>query len=186
MECHLRRVNFMVGTVIYISVNTKYRESTQNTGFRCFLDTLADSRDILLRNRTADYAGFILECLFSVRIHGLELNFTMSVLSTSTGLLRIFVFLINRFGKCLFISNLRSAYVSLYFVFTKQTVYDNLQMQLAHTCDDRLSCLLIRMSTECRIFFCKFRQSFTHLALTCLGLRLDRQLDNRLREFHGL
>lgn len=59
-------------------------------------------------------------------------------------------------------------------------------MQLTHTCDDSLSCLLIRVRTESRVFLCKFRKRLAHLALTSLGLRLNRKLDNRLREFHGL
>ena len=42
------------------------------------------------------------------------------------------------------------------------------------------------MSAEGRILFSKLCQSLTHLALTSLGLRLDRQLDNGLRELHGL
>ena len=59
-------------------------------------------------------------------------------------------------------------------------------MQFTHTGDDGLTGLLIGMSTESRIFFCQFCKSFTHLALTGFGLRLDSQLDNGLRELHGL
>ena len=59
-------------------------------------------------------------------------------------------------------------------------------MQLTHTGDDGLTGFLIGMSTESRIFFCQFCKSFTHLALTGFGLRLDSQLDNGLRELHGL
>ena len=59
-------------------------------------------------------------------------------------------------------------------------------MELTHTCDDCLSGLLISVSTESRILLSKLCQSLTHLALTSLGLRLDRQLDNGLRELHRL
>ena len=45
---------------------------------------------------------------------------------------------------------------------------------------------MICVCTERRIFLGKFCQCFSHLALTCFGLRLNRQLDNRLRELHGL
>ena len=41
------------------------------------------------------------------------------------------------------------------------------------------------MRLESRIFFCEFRQSFTHFALTCFGLRLDCEFDYGLRELHG-
>ena len=110
----------------------------------------------------------------------------MTILSTSAGLLCIFVFLIHRFGKCLFISNLGSAHVSFHLKLTQKSVHDDFKMQLAHTCDDGLSRLLVRMGTEGRVFFCQFCQSLTHLTLSCLRLRLDCQLDNRFREFHGL
>ena len=42
------------------------------------------------------------------------------------------------------------------------------------------------MLTESRVFFGQFRQSIAQLVLTGFCLRLDSQLDNRFREFHGL
>ncbi len=42
------------------------------------------------------------------------------------------------------------------------------------------------MCTECRIFFSKLCQSFTHLTLIILCLWLDSKLNNWLREFHRL
>ena len=110
----------------------------------------------------------------------------MSILSTTTGLLSILGIHFDSLGKRFLISNLRSTYVSFYMELTKQTVNDDLQMQLTHTGDDGLTGFLIGMSTESRIFFCQFCKSFTHLALTGFGLRLDSQLDNGLRELHGL
>ena len=59
-------------------------------------------------------------------------------------------------------------------------------MQLAHTGDDGLTCFLICMSTECRVFFSQFCKSFTHLLLSGFCLRLNCQLDNWLWEFHRL
>ena len=53
------------------------------------------------------------------------------------------------------ISNLRRTYISLNLELTKEPVYDDLKMELTHTCDDGLACLLIRMSTECGILFSK-------------------------------
>ena len=108
----------------------------------------------------------------------------MSILSTSTGLFCIFVFLIHRFCKGFFVSNLRCAYVSLHLIFTQKSVYNDFQVKFSHTGNDGLACFRIRMRTESRIFFCQFCQSFTHLALPCFCLRLDSQLDNRFRELH--
>ena len=176
----------MIGTVVYICGNAQYREASEYTCLCCFLNTFTDCGNVLFRNCTADYGRLILEGLLAVRIHRLELNFTMSVLTTSTGLLCIFVFLIDRLCKCLFVCNLRCSDVCFYLKFAEQTVNDDLKMKLAHSCDDRLSCLGIRVCTERRVFLGKLRKRLTHLALCILRLRLDRELDNGLRELHGL
>ena len=42
------------------------------------------------------------------------------------------------------------------------------------------------MSAECGVFRREFREGLAQLALGSLCLRLDRELDNRFREFHGL
>ena len=175
----------MVGTIVYGSVNTQYRESAEDTGLGCFLNTFTNCRNIFLRNRTADNCGIELECLFAVRIHGLELNLTMSVLSTSTGLFCVFAVNINRLGKGFLVCNLRSTNVCFHLELTQKSVYDNFQMELAHTSDNCLSCFLIRMGTEGRVFFCQFGKSFTQFTLACFGLGLNSKLNNRFREFHG-
>ena len=176
----------MVGTIVYVSIYTDYRESAKDTSFHSFFDTFADCRNVFLRNSTTNNCGFELVQFFSVGIHRLEFNFTVTILSTTTRLFCILAVYIYRFCKCLFVSNLRSTYVCFYFKLTKQTVYDDFQMQLTHTSDDCLTSLLICMSTECRVLFSQFCKSLTHLALTCFGLRLDCQLDNWLWEFHRL
>ena len=58
-------------------------------------------------------------------------------------------------------------------------------MELTHTCDNGLTCLFRSIGSEGGVFFCQLSQRDTHLLLTCLSLRLDSELDNRLREFHG-
>ena len=186
MECHFRRVDFMVRTIVYISVYTDYWESAKDTSFHSIFDTFADCRDVFLRNSTTNDCGFELVQFFTVGIHRLEFNFTVTILSTTTRLFSIFAVDINRFGDCFFVSNLRSTYVSLYLEFTKETVNDDIQMKLTHTSDNGLSCFLICMCTECRILFCKFCKSFTKFTLSSFCLRLDSELDNWFWEFHGL
>ena len=110
----------------------------------------------------------------------------MSVLSTTTGLFCILAVHFHRLGDGFLVSNLRRAYIGLYLELTQQSVYDNLQMKLSHTCDDGLSCIRIGVCTECRILLRKLCKGFSQLALRSLGLRLDGELDNRLRKFHGL
>src|SRR5699024_4619472 len=98
----------------------------------------------------------------------------------------VFAIDIGCFCDCLFVSNLRSTYVSLYLELTKKSVYDDLKMKLTHTGDDCLTCFRISMSTECRVFLSQFCKRLTKFTLGSFCLRLDRELDNRIREFHGL
>ena len=65
-------------------MNTKYWVSTKNTSLSSFFDTFTDCWDIFLRNSTTNNCGFELECLFAVWIHWLELNFTVTILTTTT------------------------------------------------------------------------------------------------------
>ena len=186
MESHLRRVDLMVGTIVYVSVNAEYRESAEDTCLSSLFDTFAYSRDVLFRDSTADNAGLKLEGFFAVRIHRSEVYLTVTVLTTTTRLFCILAVYIYSLCEGLFVSYLRSTYVSFNVELTKQTVYDNLQMELAHTSDDCLTSLFVCISTEGRILLCQFCKSLAHLVLTSFGLRLDSDVDNRLRELHGL
>ena len=116
----------------------------------------------------------------------LEFYFNVSVLSTTTGLFCIFMLNIHSFGDGLFVGNLRRTYVGLHLELTEQTVNDDFQMQLTHTGDDGLSGLRIGMRTEGGILLCQFGKRLAQLALSCFRLGLDSQLNNRLRELHGL
>jgi len=186
VECHLRRIDFMVRTIVYISMYTNYRESSEDTSFHSFLDTFANCRDVLLRNSTTNNCGLELVQLFSIGIHRLEFNFTVTILSTTTRLFRILTVYINSFGDCLFVSNLRCTNVCLNLELTKKTVNDDIQVKLTHTSDNSLSCFLICMSTECRVLLSKLSKCLTKFALSSFSLRLDSELDNWLRELHGL
>ena len=110
----------------------------------------------------------------------------MTILSTTTRLFSILAVYINRLGDCLFVSNLRCTNVSLNLELTKKTVNDDIQVKLTHTSDNGLSSFLICMSTECRVLLSKLSKCLTKFALSSFCLRLDRELDNWLRELHGL
>ena len=55
-------------------------------------------------------------------------------------------------------------------------------MKLAHSLNDCLSCLLVTLHLEGRIFFRETLQCFTHLFPIPFCLWLDSHRDNRLRE----
>ena len=110
----------------------------------------------------------------------------MAVLTLTTGLTSVLLVDVSGAADGLLVSNLRRTYVSLYLELAQQTVNDDLQMKLAHASDDGLAGLFIGVSLEGRVLFSQLGESDTHLFLTSLGLRLDRDTDNRVRELHRL
>ena len=110
----------------------------------------------------------------------------MAVLALTTGLTSVLLINVSGAADGLLVSNLRRTYVSLYLELAQQTVNDDLQMKLAHTSDNGLAGLFIGVGLEGRVLFCQLSQRNTHLLLTSLGLRLDRNTDNRVRELHRL
>ena len=59
-------------------------------------------------------------------------------------------------------------------------------MQLAHAADNGLAGLFVQFNGEGWVLSSKLLNSGTQLLLVSLGLRLDGNLDNRIREVHGL
>lgn len=59
-------------------------------------------------------------------------------------------------------------------------------MKFAHAGNDRLTGFIVCLDAERRIFSSKAVKREAHLFLVALGLRLDSDLDDRLREFHAL
>jgi hypothetical protein len=62
----------------------------------------------------------------------------------------------------------------------------NVEVKFAHARDDRLAGLFVGLDAERRIFSGQAVEREAHLFLVALGLRLDRDLDDRLGEFHAL
>jgi len=84
----------------------------------------------------------------------------------------------------LFVGNLGLTHIRFYLKLTQQTVYDDLQVQLAHAGDDGLAGLLIGVGAESGILLSQLGKAQAHLLLTDFGLRLNGNADNRLWEFH--
>ena len=59
-------------------------------------------------------------------------------------------------------------------------------MQLAHALNNGLPALGIARNTEARVFRRQTLQRRRHLVVVRLRFRFDRNLDNRIREFHPL
>ena len=108
----------------------------------------------------------------------------MSVLTFTAGLSCVLVVNVRCGADRLAVGYLRTADICLYLKFTKQTVNDNLKVQLTHTGNNGLAGLVIRIGTEGRVFLCQLGKGNAHLLLSGFGLRLDCDADNRFREFH--
>ena len=109
----------------------------------------------------------------------------MTVLTLTAGLTCILVINVCKLLNSFLICNLRSAYVGFYLKFTEETVNDDIKVKLTHTSDDSLTCFLVCPCSERGVFLCKLGKTYAHFLLTCLSLRLDSKLDNRLGKFHG-
>ena len=59
-------------------------------------------------------------------------------------------------------------------------------MQLAHARDEGLAALLVGLDAEGRVLLGQALEGDAELVLVSLGLGLDRDLDDRLREGHRL
>ena len=110
----------------------------------------------------------------------------MTVLTFTARLTSIFVFLVNALSDCLSVRNLGLTNVCLNLKFTQKSVYDNFKVKLTHTGDDGLTCFLVGISFESRVFFCKFCKRDTHFFLTCFCFRFNSNSDNGVGEFHRL
>ena len=82
------------------------------------------------------------------------------------------------------VGDLRLADVRLDAEFALHPVDDDFQVQLAHAADDRLPSLLVRGDAERGVLVGELHERFPDLLLVGLGLRLDGDSDDRLRELH--
>ncbi len=84
------------------------------------------------------------------------------------------------------IGDLRRADIGVDLVGPLEDVDLDVEVQLAHALEDGLSGLLIGVDAERRILGDQLGERDAELLLIGLRLRLDRDLDHRIREFHLL
>ena len=174
----------MVRTVYQSTFYVNNRVTGENTCLHCALNTCVNSRNIFLRNSTAD--NLILKYITFSSRKRFHIHNNMSVLTFTTRLTSIFMVNMYLVSYSLTVRYLRITYISFYLKLTQKSVNDNFKMKLTHTGNNCLTCLVISISSECRIFFSQFCKGNTHLFLSGFCLRLYRNTDNRFREFHRL
>src|SRR5581483_11522984 len=136
--------------------------------------------DELARNRAARNFVFKHEA-FAGR--GLDFDFHVRVLTTSTRLLLEDFFAGRRLSDRFAISDLRLANIGFDAEFPLHPIDDDFQVQFAHAGDDRLAGFMIGRNIERRIFLGQTTQRHAQLVLIGARLRLNRDANNGSGKF---
>ena len=110
----------------------------------------------------------------------------MTKLAAAAALTHKLPFRLHLLADRFFVRHLRLANIGDHLEFAAHPVDDDLQMQLAHTADDRLPGLLVRGNPQCGIFLGELVHRFHKLVLIGFCLGFDRHVDHRVREGHLL
>src|SRR5208337_398019 len=146
-------------------------------------NALFDARNIFPWNRASDDFGFELEPLALLLRFQNELDASKLARTTRLLLVRVVHFLPP--GDRLTISDLWRADVSLDLELALHAVDDDFQMKLPHPLDNGLAAFGIGRNAEGGVFLSEPVEGHAHLFLVGLRLRLNRDLDNRIRELHA-
>src|SRR5699024_1932104 len=131
--------------------------------------------------------GLALFQFFLGRCVRLDGDDDLSELAGTTGLLLVGVAEgLNRLADGLTVGNLWVTDVGLNLELALHAVNEDVEVQLAHAADDGLAGLLVQVDGEGGVLFSELLDGDTQLLLVRLGLRLDGNLDNRIREVHRL
>ena len=147
-----------------------------------FFDPLLDRLDVFPRNRSTD--DLILKNETGSDSARLDGNPNMTVLAAAAGLADVLAFRIGLLANGFLVRHLRLADIGADIELAHHAVDDDFQMKFAHSGNDRLAGIRIRVDPECRIFLRQLVQRDAHLFLIGLGLRLDGDGNDRLREIH--
>ncbi len=173
----------MVRTIIKCYFDIFNRISCLNTSLHCFLNTFVDRLDKFFRNNpTFDFINELVSETWFLRLDSEEY---VTILSTSTRLLRILVLFVDRFTDRFTVSNLWCTHFCFNFEFSFHSVNKDLKVKFTHSRDDCLAGLFVSRNTERRIFCSKLTKCKSHFFLVRFCLRLNRNRDNRIREVHS-
>src|ERR1700744_1198887 len=183
LEGHFVRVDIVVAAVEECRLEVDHLVTGQHAIVQRLADALLGRLDVFLRNHAAfDGIDKFKTCTRLVRF---QANLDVPVVTRTTRLADVLTFRFRRLADRLAERNLRLAYVRLNLVLTLHAVDKDLEVQLAHTTDDRLTRIMVRTDLEGWILIRESRQRHAHLLLVGLGLRLNRNRDDRLGKGNG-
>src|SRR3954451_1659534 len=186
LEGELGRVDLVVGAVGQRHLDVHHRVAGQHAELRGLLAAGVHRRDVLPRDPAAGHLGLELVAA-AVAAGGLEFEEPPAVVAGAAGLLLVGVLdLLDLAGNRLAVGDLRPADVRLDLELAAHPVDQHLQVQFAHSGDDRLPGLLVGPDLEGRVLLGEPLDRGAQLLLVTLGLRLDGHVDHRRREGHRL
>ena len=174
----------MVGTVDDGDFDVDQVVAGENACRQAFFDPFDGRRDVFFGNDAADdLADDFVAFAFFVR---LDLELDVSVLTAAAGLLDELGLALARDGDRLFVGDLGFTDIGFDAEFALHPVVEDLEVQLAHTGDDRLAGFFVRGDAERGIFFRKSAEGHGKLFAVGFGFWLDSHRDHRLWELHLL
>ena len=172
----------MIGPVDQLHPEVDDRESGQRAGIHDRGHPLLDARNVVLRDRPPDDHGFEQEALPGFRRFDDHLD--ARELAGAAGLFLVGVVDLRQMRDRLPVGHLRRADIGLHPELPLHPVDQDVEMQLPHALHDGLAGFEIGLHPEGRILGGKPLQCLGEFLLVGLGLRLDRDLDHRIREGH--
>ncbi|CAB4807268.1 unannotated protein [freshwater metagenome] len=174
----------MVVAIKQADLDVHHGETGERTRGHCIGNTVADRRDVFLRNSTT--RNFVCELVTTAGAGGLDGNDDLGVLTCSTSLLLVQVGVaVNDLGDGFTVGNLGLTHCCFYSELSHHAVNEDLEVQLAHARNQGLTSFFIGLNPEGGVFFRERIQSLRHFVLISLGLGLYSNLDNGVRELKG-
>ena len=163
-----------------IDMNIDDRKATHHSVESRFVKTFDDGWDVFLGNIPAD--NFVFDCHAFTTFIRTYFYDDMAILSASTGLFDEFALAICGSDNGLFIGDLRFTSIRIDFKLAKHPVANDLQMEFAHSLNDRLASFLVGENPKSWVFFGETLKSHRHFLLVKLGLWLNCHRNNRIRK----
>src|SRR5919112_504511 len=188
LEGHLRGVDLVGLAVEQGCLHPDHGIAGEDAVLHRVLHALVDRRDVLPRDATT--GDLVLELVGRAvgrDLEGLDADLDLGELARATGLLLVRVVgPLDGLADRLAVGHLRLADVGLDVELAAHAVDQDLQVELAHARDDRLTGLLVEADLERRVLLGQLLDGRAQLLLVALGLRLDGHRDDRRGEGHRL
>src|ERR1035438_4596372 len=186
LESELGRVHLVVGAVGESDLHIHHRISSQHAELGRLLAPGIHRRDVLPGDTAT--MDLVLELVAAAVAAGrLQVDDDPRVLAGPAGLLLVRVVdLLDLPADGLPVRDLRAADVRLDLELAPHPFDQDLEVEFTHPRDDGLAGLVVGADLEGRVLFGEPLDGDAELVLVALGPRLDRDVDDRRRERHGL